>query len=854
MMRRLLAATLNIVILLLAAGCSGGEDGLTLLVGTYTDSGAVGIYSYSFDQKTGESAPLAVTEVANPSFLDVTPDRSRVYAVSESQAGAEVSSFGFDPAKGTLTLINKRPALGKDPCHVTFLGNEVVTSNYSSGSMTVFPVEADGGLGEGSVLEFFESGPVAGRQAGSHIHSSQVTPDGKYLLVIDLGGDYIYRFPVSDGKLASLEPVKFKAPEGSGPRHFDFSKDGRFMYVITELGGTVAVYEYNDGDLVQIQEIEADPLHASGSADIHFSPDGRFLYASNRLKGDGLAIFSQDPDSGLLTYAGYQSTGSHPRNFAITPNGRHVLVACRDSDSIQVFERDPKTGLLRDTGKAISLPHPVCVKLVSNEPLSNLESLVIHNPIIPGYHPDPSICRVGEDYYIVNSSFQYFPGVPIYHSKDLANWELIGNVLDRESQIPLERANSWGGIFATTIRYHEGLYYMVTTNVTKGGNFFVTAKDPAGPWSEPVYLKQGGIDPSFLFEDGKCYMVSNPDGIQLCEIDPVTGEQLTESKLLWRGTGGRYPEGPHIYKKDGWYYLLISEGGTEMGHNLTIARSRNIYGPYESNPDNPILSHFRRVAQDNQIQATGHGDLVEAPDGSWWITFLAFRRFGGDFHHLGRETFLAPVTWENGWPVVNGGEPVQEEMTVPASWTAKAPTSRSFREEFEEPLGAKWIYVQNPDSTRYSVAGGVLTLRGNTPLEDNDHPVFVGVRQESPAVSVETKVRLNTPSGEAGVAVYQHGDGFISVGVSKGKASLRLKLKAVDTILGETSVKGPETIIRVESKDGNMYEFFADGKLLGEVNTSLMSSEVVGGFTGVVFGLYAAGGTAGFEYFDYQEK
>ena len=273
-------------------------------------------------------------------------------------------------------------------------------------------------------------------------------------------------------------------------------------------------------------------------------------------------------------------------------------------------------------------------------------NLEIHNPIIPGYHPDPSICRVGNDYYIVNSSFQYFPGVPIYHSTDLVNWELIGNVLDRESQLPLKNANSSGGIYATTIRYNEGTYYMVTTNVTTGGNFFVTAKDPKGPWSEPVYLKQGGIDPSFLFEDGKCYMVSNPNGIVLCEIDPVTGKQLTEGKVLWYGTGGRYAEGPHIYKKDGWYYLLISEGGTEMGH-----------GP-------------------------GHGDFVQAPDGSWWVVFLGFRRYGGDFHHLGRETFIAPVSWVAGWPVINDGAPIEAIMPVKASWSAPTPVKKSWREEF----------------------------------------------------------------------------------------------------------------------------------------------------------------------------
>ena len=433
-------------------------------------------------------------------------------------------------------------------------------------------------------------------------------------------------------------------------------------------------------------------------------------------------------------------------------------------------------------------------------------NLLIHNPIIPGYHPDPSICRVGEDYYIVNSSFQYFPGVPVYHSKDLVNWELIGNVLDRESQVPLERANSFGGIFATTIRYHEGLYYMITTNVTKGGNFFVTAKDPAGPWSEPVYLKQGGIDPSFLFEDGKCYMVSNPNYIQLCEIDPVTGKQLTDSKMIWKGTGGRYPEGPHIYKKDGWYYLLISEGGTEMGHGLTIARSRNIWGPYESNPMNPILTQFREAAQSNQIQGTGHGDFVQAPDGSWWVVFLGFRRFGGDFHHLGRETFIAPLTWVAGWPVINDGAPINALMSVPASWTAKAPVKKIWREEFDSSLDPKWVYIQNPEMSRYYMKKGRLNLVGTSPLEENDHPTFVGVRQESPGIVAETKVRLETSSGEAGLVAYQNPDGFVALAVEGGHATLRLKLKSVNTVLGSVPIKrGKDVVLRIVSDDGNMY-------------------------------------------------
>ena len=342
-------------------GCKKTQEPLILLVGTYTDTGSKGIYSYKFDPASGESALLAVTEVANPSFLTVTPDKKMVYTVTEQQKDAAVTAFDFNSADGTLKFRSSQPTNGKDPCHVTVIGKEVVATNYSSGSMTVFPLDKDGDLEEGTVYEFFGSGPNPGRQAGSHIHSSQMSPDGKFLFVIDLGGDCIYRYLVSDGRISSQEPVEIKVPAGEGPRHFDFSKDGRYMYVITELGGSVLVFDYNGGDLKQIQQIEADPLHAAGSADIHFSPDGKFLYASNRLKGDGLAIFSQDADTGLLTYVRYQETGIHPRNFAITPDGRFILVACRDSDAIQVFGRNPKTGLLKDTGKDIKVPHPVCV-------------------------------------------------------------------------------------------------------------------------------------------------------------------------------------------------------------------------------------------------------------------------------------------------------------------------------------------------------------------------------------------------------------------------------------------------------------------------------------------------------------
>ena len=395
------------------------------------------------------------------------------------------------------------------------------------------------------------------------------------------------------------------------------------------------------------------------------------------------------------------------------------------------------------------------------------------NPIIPGFHPDPSIVRVGEYYYIVNSSFHYFPGVPIHRSSDLRHWELIGNVLDRDSQLPLGSANSWQGIFAPTIRYNDGIYYMVTTNVSVGRNFFVTATDPAGPWSEPIWLDQGGIDPSFYFEGGRCYLVSNPDNsITLCEIDPSSGRQLSPSKVIWRGTGGRYPEGPHIYHKDGWYYLLISEGGTEMAHSLTIARSRNIDGPYKPGPSNPILTHCSLAAQDSPIQGTGHGDFVQSPDGSWHVVFLAYRRFGGDYHHLGRETFIAPVTWLSGWPVINDGHPIALDLAATPVTTVSTPPF----------TGPEWVHIQNPERDNYTRIGSALVLRGNgSSLTTGQHPTYLGRRQEGPDICLDATLTALTDSTIAGIAVYQIDGGHLDLGFeSDTTLTLRYQLKSIN--------------------------------------------------------------------------
>ncbi|MCW0484479.1 glycoside hydrolase family 43 protein [Gaoshiqia sediminis] len=477
------------------------------------------------------------------------------------------------------------------------------------------------------------------------------------------------------------------------------------------------------------------------------------------------------------------------------------------------------------------------------------------NPVIPGFHPDPSVCKAGDDFYLVTSSFEYFPGVPIFHSKDLVNWEQIGHCLTRPSQLELEKTRPSGGIYAPTIRYHDGTFYMITTNVSDKGNFIVHTDDPAGEWSDPVWLKQGGIDPSLYFEGDKCYLTSNPGNcIYLSEINPMTGEQLSESRAIWTGTGGRYPEAPHIYKKDGWYYLLISEGGTEYGHKVTIARSKNIDGPYESNPANPILTHMNVNAQNNPIQGTGHADLVQANDGSWWIVFLAFRPQSGLHHMLGRETFLAPVRWDkNAWPVVNGDGTVDLNMDVPTLPLQPFPQV-SYNTEFDEDkLGFEWNYLRNPKSENYSLSArkGYLRLKA-TPvsLDDLDSPTFVGRRQEHIDLTATVKMDLfDAQKGdESGITVFMnnesHYDLFLKqTATGKRVLVLRYRLGALSHTACEVVMPKGNVYLQVHGdKDYYSFAYSTDGKnfeTLDKVNVRYISSETVGGFTGIYLGLYA---------------
>ena len=493
-----------------------------------------------------------------------------------------------------------------------------------------------------------------------------------------------------------------------------------------------------------------------------------------------------------------------------------------------------------------------------------------NNPVVKGFSPDPSVCRVGEDYYLVTSSFQYFPGVPIYHSKDLVNWKQIGHVLTRESQLQLEGANSSQGIYAPTIRHHNGKFYMITTNTSSLGNFIVTAEDPAGEWSDPIPVKMGGIDPSLFWdEDGKCwYTGSTGTSVMISQINPDTGEILTEPKIVWNGMGGRYPEAPHIYKKDGWYYLMIAEGGTEFAHSETIARSRNVEGPYDPAPHNPILTHFASSAQSSPIQGVGHADLVEAHDGSWWLVCLAFRVNSGLIHLLGRETFVAPVRWDkNAWPVVNGNGQISLKMDVP-TLPQKPFEAEPARNEFDEPLGPKWSWLRKPVTERYQVADGKLRMYGSAEglNELQNSPSFVGFRQEDFDFQAETCVQLGKASNgdKAGMTVYMDYNGHYDIYLQK---------KGGKWVVGTNYTFGPvnhvEEVVVNSGKvwlrlTGNRSQYMlwysTDGKDFKQVGTGdarFLSTETLGNFTGIMLGLWAQSpsvkGYADFEYFEYKQ-
>ena len=352
-------------------------NNLTMFVGTYTEGGnSKGIYTYRFNQENGTFELLSSATAANPSFLTLSPDGKHLYAVSEYNDGRQ-GAYSFDVSQdkehlsypvfqSTVPKESSKEELkqaGADPCHIVTDGNYVITANYTGGDISVFPLDAEGKLkAETQHIGFVGKTP----KRVAHIHCIIPTPDKKYILATDLGNDRVYRFRYNkktrkNAEALTAQRVAYEVSDGQGPRHLTFSKDGRFAYLIGELGGECVVLGYHKGKLKEVQRLMADEGGGRGSADIHISPDGRFLYTSHRLKKDGIAIFAIDPEKGTLTKVGYQLTGIHPRNFAITPNGKFLLVACRDDNKIQVFRRNEVTGELTDTSLNISVDKPTCV-------------------------------------------------------------------------------------------------------------------------------------------------------------------------------------------------------------------------------------------------------------------------------------------------------------------------------------------------------------------------------------------------------------------------------------------------------------------------------------------------------------
>jgi len=493
------------------------------------------------------------------------------------------------------------------------------------------------------------------------------------------------------------------------------------------------------------------------------------------------------------------------------------------------------------------------------------------NPILRGFHPDPSICRVGEDYYLVSSSFEYFPGIPVFHSRDLVNWRQIGHALTHASQLPLEGAKCSYGIWAPTIRFHEGCFYLVSTNMTLGGNFLVTANHPAGPWSEPVLLQQDGIDPSLLFDAGKVYLTTSEN--HQSEIDIVSGRRLTDVRVIWEGTGGGYMEAPHLYKIKDWYYLIVVEGGTGRGHMVSIARSRDPWGPFTSCPRNPILSNRSFAGQ--PVQCTGHGDLIQAHDDTWWMVFLGIREVPGLFprvHTLGRETFLAPVTWDSdGWPVINDNGRASQELRGPLLPLHPWPATPS-RDEFDAlDLGSDWVHLRNPVPMHYSLTSrpGWLRLQGAiSNLSDLASPTCLLRRQTAYCCVVNTLLDFNPviETEEAGLTVFMNNEHHYEVCIvsRSGRRCVELRRRVGDMQLvamqGDIP-PGPIELGFVADEESYHFHIAHSGAQriqLGDARIRYLSTEVAGGFTGVMTGLYATGNghmsetPADFAWFDYQ--
>lgn len=471
-------------------------------------------------------------------------------------------------------------------------------------------------------------------------------------------------------------------------------------------------------------------------------------------------------------------------------------------------------------------------------------------PIIPGFHPDPTICRVDGDYYVANSSFEYSPGIPIWHSRDLISWTLIGNALTRDDQFRAGSAPASRGVFAPTLRHHDGRFWLITTDVSDvPGQIVLTAEDPAGPWSAARRIEGLlGIDPDLTWDDdGTSYVTycsTDPamPGIAQASVDLETGEVLSGPRSLWSGTGMAFPEAPHLYRRGDWWYLVIAEGGTERGHSVSVARGSRPDGPFEGFRGNPILSHR---SSDDPVQNTGHADLVELEDGRWAMVYLAVRPRGVTplFHVNGRETFVSEVVWADDWPLVT-------DFRI-----GSVAAQTGFFDDFTLPmLHPRWV---SPGAAPSDIV-----------RRDSDGVALVPAAASNGAVS--------------GLMTRTHGDAWIaeaSVDTSRGTGALLVRLDdrhscelraeagrvrvvaRVGPLEGELGSLPCGTVtptLFVESAPGTFDG--PDDLVFGIVDAGIrrevarmdgryLSTEVAGGFTGRVVGAHAIDGAFGLRSF-----
>jgi xylan 1,4-beta-xylosidase len=523
-----------------------------------------------------------------------------------------------------------------------------------------------------------------------------------------------------------------------------------------------------------------------------------------------------------------------------------------------------------------------------------------YNPILAGFYPDPSICRVGVDYYLINSTFSYFPGVPIFHSTDLVQWNQLGHVLDRPSQLNLDGLGVSRGIFAPDISYHDGVFYMITTNVDAGGNFYVTAQNPTGPWSEPVWLPQvEGIDPSLFFDDdGRAYLVHNgpPDNnplyeghrvIWLWEFDPQAKAVNGEGKIIVNGGSDisqkpSWIEGPHLFKHNGFYYLSAAEGGTSTNHSQVIFRTKSLAGSFEPFAGNPILTQRDLdPARPDPVTSVGHADFVETPTGEWWAVFLGCRPYEDNLYNTGRETFLLPVTWQDDWPVIlKQGEalprlvqrPVVQRPKLPASPAPRVPLTGSFswRADFEgNELGLAWNFLRTPREKWWSLTakpGSLLIAPRPVRLNSiekkdasaNGNPSFVARRQQHLDFSITTTLVVNpvTVPSEAGLAALQNDTNYFFLGVRIDGGSARqvfleqhTKRSTAPELLASAILPDGAKHLELKVEGIGRKYFFSYRMTRGNwmplkqnVDGGVLSTQAAGGFVGTYLGMFARPG------------